>query len=483
MKGCVISAPMTGSGKTTVTLGLLAALRKRGVAVQPFKIGPDFIDPGLHEIASGVPSHNLDSWMLTRDANESLFACASVGRKVAVVEGVMGLFDGFDGKSDRGSTAEMAVWLDLPVFLVVDAHGMARSAAALTKGFRLFDPRLKLAGVIFNRIGGEGHFRILADAVTDVPILGWLPVQPSIEIPERHLGLFTGKEDIVVERIRAIGEFVEKHVLVDEILGSIPSPSGRGRSGSQAKREPDRAKPQAMADAPGEGDRFAQILRPSPFLEASPSQARASRPLPEGEGKSNKTHRVALAHDKAFSFYYHANRLALLNAGAEIIEFSPINDKEVPDADLLYIGGGYPEIYRNQLEANTSMRTSIRRFIESGKKFYAECGGLMYLAESIDGAQMVGIIPARVEMTDRLVDFGYCEVRTNSESILGPAGTTARGHQFHYSRAVGLTGSFYRVQQGLRAYTEGFTFPNGVASYIHLHFLSNPALARNMLNS
>jgi cobyrinic acid a,c-diamide synthase len=284
--------------------------------------------------------------------------------------------------------------------------------------------------------------------VTDVPILGWLPANPSIEIPERHLGLFTAKEDVVVERIRAIGEFVDKHIEIDKILNSAPSSSGRERRDSQ------------QADV------------------APPWRARAPRPLREGEGK-----RVALAHDKAFSFYYHANRLALQNAGAEIIEFSPINDKEVPEADLLYIGGGYPELYRNQLEANSSMRASIRRFIESGRKFYAECGGLMYLAESIDGARMVGVIPTRVEMTDRLVDFGYCEVRTNLESILGPVGTTARGHQFHHSRAVGEHGSLYSVQQGLRAYCEGFVFPNGIASYIHLHFLSNPALARNMLNS
>src|SRR4029077_8964573 len=225
MKGCVISAPMTGSGKTTVTLGLLAALRKRGVAVQPFKIGPDFIDPGLHEIASGVPSHNLDSWMVTRETNEWLFARASAGKELVLVEGVMGLFDGFDGKSDRGSTAEIAVWLDLPVLLVVDAHGMARSAAALTNGFRLFDPRVKIAGVVLNRVGGEGHFRILADAVTNVPILGWLPANPSIEIPERHLGLFTAKEDVVVERIRALGEFVETHIDLDLILGAITESS------------------------------------------------------------------------------------------------------------------------------------------------------------------------------------------------------------------------------------------------------------------
>jgi cobyrinic acid a,c-diamide synthase len=431
MKGCVISAPMTGSGKTTVTLGLLAALRKRGIAVQPFKVGPDFIDPGLHELAAGIPSHNLDGWMLTRETNEALFTRVTADKGIAVVEGVMGLFDGFNGKSEAGSTAEMAVWLGLPVILVVDAHGMARSAAALIRGFQTFDPRVKLAGVIFNRVGGEGHYRILADAVSDVPILGWLPVNPGIEIPERHLGLFTAKEDLVKERICAIGEFFEAHINTGTIfntVGAVYDRSGRSQSAPTVKR-------------------------------------------------------VALAHDKAFSFYYQANRMELERAGARIVVFSPLSDHALPDADFLYIGGGYPELYRHELEANVSMRASIRRFIESGKKFYAECGGLMYLSQSIDDAEMVGILPAKIEMTNRLVDFGYCEIRTNSDSILGPRGTIARGHQFHYSRCIGPSGTAYSVRQGSREYTEGFVFPNGVMSYIHLHFLSNPALARNMLNS
>jgi cobyrinic acid a,c-diamide synthase len=424
---------MTGSGKTTVTLGLLRALRNRGVRVQPFKVGPDFIDAGLHEIAAGEPSHNLDGWMLTRDTNERLFARACEGKDVAVIEGVMGLFDGLDGASERASTAEMAKWLDVPVILVIDAHGMARSAAAMVHGFRSLDPGLKVSGILFNRVAGENHYRILADAVRDVPILGWLPCEPSIEIPERNLGLLTAKESIVAGRIRALGEFVERYVSIDAVLSS------------------------------------ALPLRFPPPV---------SIPAPVPRKK-----RVALAHDKAFCFYYRANRAALEDAGAEIIEFSPLVDTQVPDADLLYLGGGYPELYRHTLEANVSMRESIRRFIESGKKFYAECGGLMYLAESIDGARMVGIVPTQVTTTDRLVDFGYCEVMTRADSILGPAGTTARGQQFHYSRTSGPGGDGYRVRQRDREYLEGFLFPNGVASYVHLHFLANPAIAENMLQS
>jgi cobyrinic acid a,c-diamide synthase len=445
MKGCVISAPMTGSGKTTVTLGLLTALKSRGIRVQPFKVGPDFIDPGLHEIAAGVASHNLDGWMLARETNEWLFAHESQDRDVAVVEGVMGLFDGLDGTSERGSTAEIAKWLDLPVILVVDAHGMARSAAALVYGFQNLDPEVKISGVLFNRVAGEGHYRILADAVKGVPLLGWLPVDPSIEIPERHLGLLTAKEELAASRIQSIGEFFAKHISVDAILSSVGTVYDR--PGRVAERKRDSAQPKEL---------------PAPTV---------------------RTKRVALAHDRAFSFYYQANRMAFEEAGGEIIEFSPLSDHELPEADLLYIGGGYPELYRHRLEANTTMRASVKRFIESGKKFYAECGGLMYLAESIDESQMVGIVPAKIEMTARLVDFGYCEITTTGTSILGAAGTTARGHQFHYSRASGARGEAYRVRQRNREYLEGFVFPNGIASYIHLHFLSNPAIAKNMLQS
>src|SRR5262249_43576316 len=220
-------------------------------------------------------------------------------------------------------------------------------------------------------------------------------------------------------------------------------------------------------------------------LDAVLSSVRLVRQRPDRLHRvtTAQTKRVALAHDKAFSFYYQANRMALEEAGANIIEFSPLSDRELPEADILYIGGGYPELYRRRLEANTAMRTSVKRFIESGKRFYAECCGLMYLAESLDESRMVGVVPVKIEMTDRLVDFGYCEITTTRPSILGPAGTTARGHQFHYSRASGPKGEAYAVRQRNREYSEGFVFPNGVASYIHLHFLSNPAIAKNMLQS
>jgi cobyrinic acid a,c-diamide synthase len=436
MKVCLIAAPMTGSGKTTVTLGLLAALRQRGISVQPFKVGPDFIDPGLHEIAAGVASHNLDGWMVSRESNRELFTMATQGRSAAVVEGVMGLFDGYDGLSNAGSTAEMAQWLDLPVILVVDAHGLGRSAAAIVHGLRTFDEDVKIAGVILNRIAGEGHYRILADAIVNVPILGWLPQDTAIEIPERHLGLLTARETNVAEQIHAIGDFFLKHIDFETLWLHIPVLHNDWPEAVDIPRIPPARK------------------------------------------------RVALAIDPAFSFYYRANRLELERAGSEVLEFSPLSDRELPECEFLYIGGGYPELYRRELEQNVNMRRSVRRFIESGRPFYAECGGLMYLAKSIEDSKMVGILPTEILMTDHLVDFGYCEVTTRSDSILGPSGTKARGHQFHYSRSTNPSADpIYTVRQGTREYGEGFRFENGIASYVHLHFLSNPALCRSMLQS
>jgi len=281
----------------------------------------------------------------------------------------------------------------------------------------------------------------------------------------------TAKEDVAKERVRAIGEFFETHVNVDMLLTAMEEPSPTPK-----RWEPPKATMSKSRGLYGAGQQIETFDQNRPSASSHLSSA-------EEGSFSGVRPRVAIAYDKAFSFYYHANRMVLENAGAQIIEFSPIFDSTLPAADLLYIGGGYPELYRNELEANAAMRAAIRRFIESGKRFYAECGGLMYLAESIGESEMVGVIPARIEMTELLVDFGYCEIRTNSQSILGPAGTVARGHQFHYSRCVGCNGQAYTVQQGLREYREGFILPNGIASYVHLHFLSNPDLAGNMLNS
>ena len=442
-RGFVVSGPASGAGKTTVTLSIMAALRKRGLTVQPFKCGPDFIDGGHHARVCGRASRNLDGWMLSVEANREVLRRSAAEADVCIVEGMMGLFDGVDGKSEAGSTAEMAKWLQLPVILVVDASSMARSAAALVHGFESFDPALKLFGVIFNKVGGQAHYQMLKDALTsstnNFP-LGYLPHDERIRIPERYLGLFTAGEDSLPDStLSLLGELAEKSIDLEQLLkcaAPIASETNAAR---------------------------AQDARPAHAI------------------------RVGVARDRAFCFYYEDNLDALREAGAEIVEFSPLGDSFLPTAlDAIYFGGGYPELFAKQLTENRRMLASIKSAAEEGLPIYAECGGLMYLAREIvtnDGTPfpMAGVLPLKVQMTDRLVNFGYTEVSFTSDCLLGQAGRKARGHSFHCSRIIetGPMEHVYRTRNSMTGgeETEGVRIGNVLASYIHLHFLSSPGIA------
>lgn len=446
-KGFVVAGPASGVGKTTVTLALMAAFRKRGLAVQPFKCGPDFIDAGHHTRACGRPSRNLDGWMLSREVNREVFGRSAAGAEVCVVEGVMGLFDGASGKSEAGSTAEMAKLLGLPVVLVVDASSVARSVAALVHGFETFDPKVKMLGVIFNKVAGPTHYALLRDAVESacgaLP-LGYLPRDERIHIPERYLGLFTAGEDILPDASLALlAEIAEAHIDLDKL---------------------------------------------------SDSAAPVAALTPAGESAAaGSSVRVGVARDRAFCFYYQDNLDALGAAGAEIVEFSPLRDTALPaELDALYFGGGYPELYAGQLNANAEMIAAVRKFADEGGTIYAECGGLMYLAQKIvtrDGKTfpMAGILSLGVQMTDHLVNFGYAEATLTHNSLWGPAGTFARGHSFHCSKIIesGPMDQTYQVRYtlGQREETEGFRVKNVLASYIHLHFLSSPGLAETFVEN
>jgi cobyrinic acid a,c-diamide synthase len=440
VKGFVIGGPASGAGKTTVSLALMAVLRRRGLKVQPFKCGPDFIDPGYHTRACGRPARNLDGWMLNLETNCHIFHSASRDADVCLVEGVMGLFDGASGKSAAGSTAEMAKLLGLPVILVVDASAMARSAAALVRGFESFDPELKLTGVIFNKVGGEAHVRLLREAMKDgcsATVLGCLPRNEEIRIPERYLGLHTAEENFLTEEvISALASMAESNIDVAGLLARLP-----------------------------------EIHAP---LANRPPAAR--RDL-----------RIGVARDQAFCFYYEDNLDALRACGAEIIEFSPLSDQHLPShLDALYVGGGYPELYAGELSENRIMLEAIREFGQDGSPIYGECGGLMLLSKEIvdgDGRKfpMTGLLPLRVQMTGRLVKFGYADVQLTANSLWGLAGAEARGHSFHCSTIseAGETGRDYRVRYSLSSLeeAEGFRLRNILASYIHLHFLSNPNIS------
>ncbi len=448
IKACVIAGTHSGCGKTSVSLGLMAAMARRGLRVQPFKCGPDFIDPGHHALACArggkpVPSHNLDGWMLDQTTNLDIFNRYAAASDVALVEGVMGLFDGFSGTGDEGSTSQIAKTLGLPVILVVDARSMARSAAALVAGYAGFDREVNLAGVIFNRVGSENHAELLIEAmslVPDVPVLGCLGRDEALATPSRHLGLVTAEgSGPDMERYQRLADWVEAGMDLDELLRVLPE------------------------------------------TEAVPP----FEPVPEIGSVS-----IGLARDAAFSFYYEENLRLLCEAGARLVEFSPMQDIHLPDnLSGLYLGGGYPELYAFELGQNTRLRREIKEFCEAGRPVYAECGGFMYLMNDIITGRgryaMSGVFPLRAEMGESFRALGYREIRTQRESPLGATGSVVRGHEFHYSSIQGEIDThavtpMYTVsgRKGIMAMPEGFLLGNTLGSYVHLHFGSNPEMAR-----
>lgn len=440
MKAVVVAGTHSGCGKTTVALALMAALKARGLLVQPFKVGPDFIDPGHHAAVTGRASDNLDGWMCGRSEVEDIFARAAAGADVAVIEGVMGLFDGFSGRGEAGSTAEIAAWLGLPVLLVIDARSMARSAAALALGFTRLDPGLTFAGLLCNRVGSDNHRDILREAlgsVPDLPPAWFLPRREELGLPSRHLGLVTAEEHrLEPAAIAGLAAWIEAAVDVGALLERLP--------------------------------------------DVAPAACDAAPPAPVAA-------RIGLARDAAFSFYYPENLRRLAVAGAELVPFSPLADKRLPpDLDGLYLGGGYPEVHALALANNASLRKDVRRFVASGRPVLAECGGFMYLMEGITNAHgqlcpMVGAFPFRARLCERFAALGYRQVTLAADSFLGPAGTIARGHEFHYSAIDGQApaGEVYEVadRRGPRPGLDGYRTGQTLASYVHLHFASNPDLA------
>jgi cobyrinic acid a,c-diamide synthase len=487
MQGIVIAGTHSGCGKTTITLGLLAALRKKGAVVQPFKAGPDFIDTGLHGMITGRRSRNLDLWMCGEEYVKACFERHATDADIAVVEGVMGMYDG------EFSTARLAEVLGLPVVLIVDAYGMAESAGAVVKGFTEFGvksyelseeckkintsnsklltlySKLLFAGVIFNRVGSERHFRRLKDGVQDIPVLGYMPRDLQFKIPHRHLGLQVAEENpIAHDGIDKLADAVLEYIDVDEIL--------RGAGGQGDKL---RVKSHEL-----------RVKKPEELeMQDSKLQTRNSKP------------RIAVAYDRAFCFYYEDNLDMLIEAGAGIVRFSPLADSSLPDdIDAVYIGGGYPELYAKELSWNSSMLESIRNFAMHGGSVYAECGGFMYLTEGIydfDGNfhRMAGVFPFKTSMKKGRASLGYREIELNADCMLGRKGETIRGHEFHYSevensgqrsegsgQSVDLT---YLVKDGSgnEINREGYRIRNTIGSYIHLHFGSNRRAAKNFIQS
>ena len=436
----VVAGTHSGVGKTTVASGLMAALTSKGLKVAPFKVGPDFIDPSYHTLATGRPGRNLDAYLSGPELISPLFAHGSRGADVAVVEGVMGLFDGKSGGGELASTAHVAKLLHAPVVLVVDASAMARSAAALVHGYATFDPALRLVGVVLNRVGSPTHEKLLREAIEPlgIPVLGVLRRRDAaLSTPNRHLGLVP-----VAEREHGA------RTMLDAASAAV------ARS----------------CDLEG-------ILR----MAASAGPLSAEPWSPQAPESGPQAH-VAVAAGPSFSFLYRENLELLEGAGAEVATFDPTTDEALPEgADALYLGGGFPETYAEALSANEPLKQHVRRFAAEGRPVVAECGGLLYLARALDGHPMCGVIDAESRMTDRLT-LGYREGRALSGSPLTGAGAVVRGHEFHYSAVEPGLGENPAWDLSGRG-PEGFVSGGVHASYLHTHWAAFPELPRRLARS
>ncbi|WP_405592523.1 cobyrinate a,c-diamide synthase [Streptomyces sp. NBC_01190] len=439
----VIAAPSSGSGKTTVATGLMAAFAGRGLAVSPHKVGPDYIDPGYHALATGRPGRNLDPYLCGTEQIAPLFLHGAAGCELAVVEGVMGLFDGASGEGELASTAQVAKLLRAPVVLVVDASSQARSVAALVHGFASWDPLVRLGGVVLNKVGSPRHEEVLRAALDEagVPVLGALHRAGILHVPSRHLGLVPAAERAAQARewVAAAAAGVREGCDLEALLA---------------------------------------LARTAPALDDAPWQP----PRPPGEPGTRHRHArpvIAVAGGAAFTFGYAEQSELLTAAGAQVVPFDPLADESLPERTAaVVLGGGFPELHAAELSANARLRAEIAAF---RGPVAAECAGLLYLGREVDGVPMCGVLDTTATMTDRLT-LGYREAVALGDSPLAAAGTRLRGHEFHRTRVEPAAGpspawGFTRPERR----TEGFAARNVHASYLHVHWAGEPSLARRFV--
>ena len=452
----IIAGTHSGSGKTSFTMALLHLLKQKPTAVQPFKAGPDYIDPSFHSQAAGRPCHNLDTKLLTPSRVRELFSLHCESADLALIEGVMGLYDGAADEREKGRTSHLAKVLKTPVVLMIDASSMAQSAGAVALGFKNFDRNCPLSGFILNRIGSERHYSMARESIekaTSLPVLGYLPKNPAFAMPERHLGLVPAWEEDMLPAVGEIAKAIKRTVDVDRLL---------------------------------------RIARSAPELPLFKAQLPFSR---EEDFPGDKPV-IAYARDRAFQFYYGDNLTILEAMGARMVSFSPLADEHLPPGtDGIYMGGGFPELAARDLSANTSILSDIRRAADGDMPLLAECGGLMYLMDSIEtedkagvvhSCPMAGIIPGKVVMGDRMRTLGYCTVTLRQNTILARKGSKLTGHFFHWSRLEDVpaeTEEAFEVLRRGEISREGFVYRNVLASYLHLHFGTNLSWARNFVRA
>jgi cobyrinic acid a,c-diamide synthase len=468
--GCLlISSPQGHSGKTIVTVGLCKLLTQRGFLIQPFKKGPDYVDPSWLTIAAGRGCRNLDLFLIPEERLIQAFEQACEGTDLAIVEGAMGLYDGLD---THQTTAEIARLLDIPILLVVNTSRMTSSIAAMVKGYQLFQTNIKIAGVILNYVSGSRHEKKLRDAVEqhcEIPVVGSIPKEEGLRISERHLGLIPCPESTDAESvIERIGDKLESCLDLDHILAIA--------RGSKAPRTP--------SHLPKERKKDESSLPFGPAYVAKATSAEwAERGRVRGTAGTKKV-QIGILRDRAFNFYYPENLEALMNANAELIFINSLKDR-LPEIDGLYIGGGFPEFFLKELEKNRGLRKDIASAVEAGLPVYAECAGLMYLCRSIfwqgRSYEMVGIIPAEVRISEKPEGHGYVVGEVIGKNPLFPIGLAVRGHEFHHSKISIKKGVKFAYQirrgYGIDGQRDGVLYKNVFAAYTHLHALGTPPWA------
>ena len=459
----VVAATRSGDGKTTVATGLMAALRAAGLRVSAHKVGPDYIDPSYHAAATGRPGRNLDPWLVGEERIAPLFLHGALGADIAVVEGVMGLFDGAAGRGEFASTAHVARLLDAPIVLVVTASGAGRSIAATVHGFASFDPAVRIAGVVLNQVSSARHEQILREALADagIPVLGALPAEAILRTPSRHLGLVPAAERRAEVRdwLPPLRELVAGHVDLERLTAIARS------------APPLTALPWSAADHGGAlgGDR------------ADDADAADAADAADGaDGADGAPVRVAVAAGPAFTFGYAEHAELLAAAGAEVTEFDPIEAETLPGGtDALVVGGGFPELYAAELTANVGLRAEVRDRVAAGMPVIAECAGLLWLGRELDGSPQCGALPAAATMTGKLT-LGYREAVALASSPLAPAGTVVRAHEFHRTVSAPAHGPSpaWRLGDGSE---HGWASDSLLASYLHVHWAGVPAAAGRLV--
>ncbi|MDR2873432.1 MAG: Ni-sirohydrochlorin a,c-diamide synthase [Methanobrevibacter sp.] len=434
----LLAGTSSAVGKTTISTGIMKALSQYNV--QPFKVGPDYIDPSYHTLATGNISRNLDSFFMSDNQIKTTYkrAMKKSKAKYGIIEGVRGLYEGISSISDVGSTASIAKALNAPIILILDARSLVKSAAAIVLGFKSLEPELKIEGVILNKVKGKKHYLKTKESVEKLAktkVIGGIPRDDKISIEQRHLGLVPALEkDKIAKNIENWGKIVEKYIDLDcliDIMKDFKTPKDNGTLWKVANKKPIK---------------------------------------------------IGLAKDEAFNFYYQDNICALEDNKAKIIPFSPLHDETLPDVDGLYIGGGYPEVFKKELEKNSSMRKSILKFSNNGKHIYGECGGLIYLSKSIDKYEMCNIIPFNSAMTPKVQGLSYTIAKSKKDNLISEKDEVFKGHEFHYTKLNNVKANFaFEVQRGkgIINHQDGITYNNTLANYIHIHSCSCPNFAYN----